>query len=83
MYVVTEFGMVNWNGECIAERAKEITALGRPDFREDLELRAYEIRLIPRGVSVGLPGNPSHGLRKSPTFAVDQLPQFPTRRTEA
>jgi acyl-CoA hydrolase len=83
MYVVTEFGMVNLNGKCIAKRAKEITALGRPDFREDLELRACEIRLIPRGVSVCLLGNPSDGLRKRPTFAVDQLPQFPARRTEA
>ena len=53
MYVVTEFGMVNLKGKCVAERAKAIIALAHPDFREDLERQAYEKRLIPRGVSFG------------------------------
>ena len=43
--------MVNLKGKCVAERAKAIIALAHPDFREDLERRAYENRLIPRGVS--------------------------------
>jgi acyl-CoA hydrolase len=51
MYVVTEFGMVNLKGKSVAERAKGIIALAHPDFREDLERKAYENRLIPRGVS--------------------------------
>ena len=51
MYLVTEFGMANLKGRSVAERAKAIIALAHPDFREDLERRAYENRLIPRGVS--------------------------------
>jgi acyl-CoA hydrolase len=51
MYVVTEFGMANLKGKCVAERANAIIALAHPDFREDLERQAYENRLIPRGVS--------------------------------
>jgi acyl-CoA hydrolase len=51
MYVVTEYGMVNLKGKCVAERAKSIIALAHPDFREDLERQAYEHRLIPRWVS--------------------------------
>jgi acyl-CoA hydrolase len=51
MYVVTEFGIANLKGKCVAERAKAIIGLAHPDFREDLERQAYENRLIPRGVS--------------------------------
>lgn len=54
MYVVTEFGMTNLKGKCVAERAKAIIELAHPDFREDLERQAYENRLIPRGVSFRL-----------------------------
>jgi len=65
MYVVTEFGMVNLKGKCVAERARAIIALAHPDFREDLERQAYENRLIPRGVSFASPRNPSDDLRKA------------------
>jgi acyl-CoA hydrolase len=51
MYVVTEYGMVNLKGKTVAERAKALTAIAHPDFREHLERQAYEHRLIPRGVS--------------------------------
>jgi acyl-CoA hydrolase len=51
MYVVTEYGMVNLKGKCVAERAKSIIGLAHPDFREELERQAYEQRLIPRWVS--------------------------------
>lgn len=51
MYVVTEFGMVNLKGKSVAERAKGLTELAHPEFREELERQAYEHRLIPRGVS--------------------------------
>ena len=59
MYVVTEYGIVNLKGKCVAERAKAIIGLAHPDFREDLERQAYENRLIPRGVSFCSPRNPS------------------------
>jgi acyl-CoA hydrolase len=51
MHVVTEYGMVNLKGKSIAERAKALIGIDRPDFREGLERQAYEHRLIPRGVS--------------------------------
>jgi acyl-CoA hydrolase len=51
MYLVTEFGMVNLKGKSVAERAQAIICLAHPDFREDLERKAYEHRLIPRGVT--------------------------------
>jgi acyl-CoA hydrolase len=57
MYVVTEYGMANLKGKCVAERAKAIIGLAHPDFREDLERQAYENRLIPRGVSFGCGGD--------------------------
>jgi acyl-CoA hydrolase len=64
MYVVTEFGMVNLKGKCVAERAKAIIALAHPDFREDLERQAHERRLIPRGVSFSCRRNQSEDLQK-------------------
>jgi acyl-CoA hydrolase len=51
MYVVTEYGLVNLKGKCVAERAKALIAIAHPDFREDLERQAYQHRLIPYGVS--------------------------------
>jgi acyl-CoA hydrolase len=65
MYVVTEYGMANLKGKCVAERAKAIIALAHPDFREDLERQAYENRLIPRGVSFRGRGEPSDILHKA------------------
>jgi acyl-CoA hydrolase len=49
MYVVTEYGITNLKGKCIAERAKALIGLAHPDFREDLEREAYANGLIPRG----------------------------------
>jgi acyl-CoA hydrolase len=68
MYVVTEFGMVNLKGKCVAERAKAIISLAHADFREDLERQAYEHRLIPRGVSFYCRENPSDNLQTRPTL---------------
>jgi acyl-CoA hydrolase len=68
MYVVTEFGMVNLKGKCVAERAKAIISLAHPDFREDLERQAYAHRLIPRGVSFHCRQNPSDDLQTRPTL---------------
>ena len=69
MYVVTEFGMVNLKGKCVAERAKAIIALAHPDFREDLERQAYENRLIPRGVSFHCRGDQSDVLHETQGFS--------------
>jgi acyl-CoA hydrolase len=49
MYVVTEYGMVNLKGKCVAERAHALISIAHPDFREALEREAYETRMIPRG----------------------------------
>jgi len=65
MYVVTEFGMANLKGKCVAERAKAIIGLAHPDFCEDLERQAYENRLIPRGVSFSCRGNAAGESRRA------------------
>jgi acyl-CoA hydrolase len=49
MYVVTEYGITNLKGKCVAERAQALIGLAHPDFREGLEREAYENGLIPRG----------------------------------
>lgn len=49
MYVVTEYGIVNLKGKCVAERAKALISIAHPEFRESLEREAYAHRLIPRG----------------------------------
>lgn len=49
MYVVTEYGITNLKGKCIAERAQALIGLAHPDYREELEREAYEYGLIPRG----------------------------------
>ena len=46
---VTEYGITNLKGKCVAQRAKALIDLAHPDFREGLERQAYEHRLIPRG----------------------------------
>jgi len=48
MYAVTEYGMVCLNGKSVAERAKAMTTIAHPDFREELEREAYTNALIPR-----------------------------------
>jgi len=69
MYLVTEYGMVNLKGKSIAERAQAIICLAHPDFREDLERKAYEHRLIPRGVSFSCRRNQSDDLHKAQVFS--------------
>ena len=49
MYVVTEYGIVNLKGKCVAERAKALISIAHPEFREELERDAYEQKMIPRG----------------------------------
>ncbi len=47
MYVVTEYGLVNLKGKSVAERAKALINLAHPDFREQLERDARELRIFP------------------------------------
>ncbi|HEY6418324.1 MAG TPA: acetyl-CoA hydrolase/transferase C-terminal domain-containing protein [Candidatus Binataceae bacterium] len=46
MYVVTEYGCVNLKGKSVPERARALIGLAHPDFREELERRAREYRLL-------------------------------------
>lgn len=48
MYVVTEYGMTNLKGKSVPERARTLIGLAHPDFREQLEREARELRLLPR-----------------------------------
>jgi acyl-CoA hydrolase len=50
MYVVTEYGSVCLKGKAVGERAKALIGIAHPDFREQLERQAYELRLIPRAL---------------------------------
>jgi 4-hydroxybutyrate CoA-transferase len=36
-YVVTEFGVASLRGQHIAERARRLTAIAHPDFRDELK----------------------------------------------
>ncbi len=49
MYVVTEYGLVNLKGKSVAERAKALISIAHPDYRDELERQASELRLVPRG----------------------------------
>jgi acyl-CoA hydrolase len=55
MYVVTEYGITNLKGKSVAERALALISLAHPDFREELSRKAYDLRIIPRGVTFGSP----------------------------
>ncbi|MGH7814581.1 MAG: acetyl-CoA hydrolase/transferase family protein [Candidatus Binataceae bacterium] len=48
MYVVTEYGLVNLKGKSVPDRARALISIAHPDFREELERRAREYRLIPK-----------------------------------
>jgi acyl-CoA hydrolase len=52
MYVVTEYGIVNLKGKSISQRARAMISLAHPEFREDLERQAFELRIIPRGFTL-------------------------------
>jgi acyl-CoA hydrolase len=82
MHVVTEFGMVNLNGKCIAERAKEIIALAHPDFREGFKTASVRKPIDSMQRFVLFTQERPTAYRK-PNICGDQLQQFPTRRTEA
>ena len=41
--VVTEYGAAELKGRSLAERARRLTAIAHPDFREELDRHAFEI----------------------------------------
>ncbi|HEY7348455.1 MAG TPA: acetyl-CoA hydrolase/transferase C-terminal domain-containing protein [Ktedonobacterales bacterium] len=45
-YVVTEYGVAALHGSDLAERARSLIAIAAPQFREELERAAYELRLL-------------------------------------
>jgi 4-hydroxybutyrate CoA-transferase len=45
-YVVTEYGRVDLLGQSLAERARSLIAIAAPQFREQLERAAYNLRLF-------------------------------------
>lgn len=47
-YVVTEYGVADLVAQPIYERAKRLIAIAHPDFREDLERQARELKIIPK-----------------------------------
>jgi acyl-CoA hydrolase len=42
--IVTEFGAAELKGQSLAERTKRLIAIAHPDFREELDKAAFEIR---------------------------------------
>lgn len=42
--IVTEFGAAELKGQSLAERARRLVAIAHPDFREELDRAAFEIR---------------------------------------
>lgn len=42
--IVTEYGAAELKGQSLAERAKRLVAIAHPDFREELDKSAFEIR---------------------------------------
>jgi acyl-CoA hydrolase len=45
-YVVTEYGVADLYAKGIHERARQLINIAHPDFREELERRAHELKLI-------------------------------------
>src|SRR5205823_12300106 len=45
-YVVTEYGRADLLGQSLAERARRLIAIAAPQFREQLERAAYNLRLF-------------------------------------
>ncbi len=45
-YIATEYGVAALHGRNLAERAQSLIAISAPQFREELERAAYELRLL-------------------------------------
>lgn len=47
-YVVTEYGVAYLHGRTVRERARSLIDIAHPNFRAELEQKAYEMRYLPR-----------------------------------
>ncbi len=47
-YVITEYGIANLYGKSFRERARSLIDIAHPDFREDLERYAYDVKFLNR-----------------------------------
>ncbi|MGQ9909866.1 MAG: acetyl-CoA hydrolase/transferase family protein [Candidatus Flexifilum sp.] len=47
-YVVTEYGVAYLHGKTVRERARALIDIAHPNFRAELEQKAYEMRYLPR-----------------------------------
>jgi acetyl-CoA hydrolase len=45
-YIITEYGVAEMFGKSIRERAKSLIEIAHPDFREELERYAYEVKFF-------------------------------------
>lgn len=45
-YIITEFGIANLFGKTIRERVRSLIDIAHPDFREELEKYAFEVKYI-------------------------------------
>jgi acetyl-CoA hydrolase len=45
-YVCTEFGVAHLYGKTIRQRARALIDIAHPDFQEDLEKRAGELKFL-------------------------------------
>jgi len=55
--VVTEYGVVNLKDRSTDERARLLTSIAHPDFREELERAAQKQDLLPKGFTFGIAPN--------------------------
>jgi len=45
-YIITEYGIANLYGKSIRERVRSLIEIAHPDFREELEKYAYEVKYL-------------------------------------
>jgi len=45
-FVVTEWGVADLYGKTIRQRARALIGIAHPDFREELERKAHELRYL-------------------------------------
>jgi acetyl-CoA hydrolase len=45
-YIVTEFGVANLYGKSIRQRSRALIDVAHPDFREELERKAHDLRYM-------------------------------------
>lgn len=76
MCVVAEFGLVNLKGKSVTERARVLIGIAHPDFRDELERRARECRLIPKSIFQGVTDGSGSYMRLRERFSRAANPMF-------